>query len=1314
MHRAVILIIFFVLAVQVPGYSNNPYRRYDVRSGLNDNSVKDICQDHRGYIWLATKDGFCRFNGYRFDTFASSRSGVNLNVDAICPHSDGNRIWAGCTDRLMLFDPSTSELLPLSARSDDGQKIQCCLCLGYDVMGDLWIGTDNGIFSWNEDREELRHYSLGKGARYVKALLIDDDGNIWAGSDAGLYLYDRLTDRFRSATEREGQYTAGPDGLDITAITQIGDNRLAVGTQDGRFLAFDIIKKQFTDISAGRSGRNPLSVSRIHTIFKKTGNQLLIGSDSGMYTLDLNNNVWGETTDILSKESIYKFFLDREGGLWIGTYFCGVNYLSPRQNEILWFYDDGTEESLNGNAVSEFCEDRDGRIWIATENGGLNLFDPVTGKVADFSDRSCNNIHALEIVGETLLIGTFSYGLDCMDLRTGKVTRYQNIPGDSTSICNNYVYAIHKASSGTIYVGTMSGLCTFDPDTGKFSKIDRFNNKFIYDINEDPEGNIWVAGKTDGIYVRFRDSKQWQHFTHDHDDPGSPMTDRFIRIYIDSAGDVWFCSEGAGICRYVGDGRFENYGCDEGLPAGIYFGILDDGVGNLWLSSNNGIIKYNPGLHSYTRYTAEDGLQSNLFNFRSSYMASDGTFYFGGINGFNCFSPFNISVNKIKPDIIISSVRVRWTDRNGLSTYKDHIPTNETMKVSSKVISISINYECLSYVAPGQNRYAWKLDGLNDEWIETDQNSVSFMKLPAGRYTFMLKGCNNNGYWSDSVETLDIKVLPSPFMSIWAKAGYIIICLGLVYMLIKYLLIRQEEKRDRELYKAKLDFFTQIAHEIKTPVTLIKSPLEQIIEAGKWDRSVEDNLNLIQKNANRLLDLIHQLLDFRKIESDGYRLKYSSTDVTAIIRDTVSRFEGTVRRKGNADRDGHVFITISYICPEKHIRINADSEALTKILSNLLSNALKYARSEITVSLADIHDRTGRYISIEVKDDGPGIPSEIREKVFEPFFQGAAYSGNGFGIGLSLVKLLAERHGGRVSIHENPSGGCTVTVTIPDTELPDSAGGEETGGCDNPEEENIGRPDTDTIMIVEDTEDMREFLVRNFEDTYNVVAAADGSEAMKILERKSCDLIISDILMPEMNGFEFLAKVREDRILNHIPFILLSAIDTSDTKIQGLESGADAYIEKPFSLNYLKATVKSLLDNRKRIFEHFASSPDIQYDAEAISANDEKWLESVNSILEENLTNKEFTIDILAEQLKTSRSNMQRKIKGLTGVAPSEYIRIFRLKTAARLLKEGYRVNEVCSLTGFDNWSYFSKRFKQQFGFSPKEFLGQDKETKEK
>ena len=217
--------------------------------------------------------------------------------------------------------------------------------------------------------------------------------------------------------------------------------------------------------------------------------------------------------------------------------------------------------------------------------------------------------------------------------------------------------------------------------------------------------------------------------------------------------------------------------------------------------------------------------------------------------------------------------------------------------------------------------------------------------------------------------------------------------------------------RDRELYKAKLDFFTQIAHEIKTPVTLIKSPLEQIIEAGKWDRSVEDNLNLIQKNANRLLDLIHQLLDFRKIESDGYRLKYSSTDVTAIIRDTVSRFEGTVRRKGNADRDGHVFITISYICPEKHIRINADSEALTKILSNLLSNALKYARSEITVSLADIHDRTGRYISIEVKDDGPGIPSEIREKVFEPFFQGAAYSGNGFGIGLSLVKLLAERRG---------------------------------------------------------------------------------------------------------------------------------------------------------------------------------------------------------------------------------------------------------------------------------------------------------------
>ncbi len=1300
MHRYCILIIFFVLAVQVSCYSNNPYRRYDVRSGLNDNSVKDICQDHKGYIWLATKDGFSRFNGYGFDTFGSSHSGVNLNVDAICPHSDGSRIWVGCTDALILFDPATEELQQLSEKSQDGEQIQCCLCLKYDILGYLWIGTDNGIFRWDGIGKELKHYRLDSCQKYVKALLVDLDGNIWAGADTGLYRYDRLSDCFRDVSEQAGHLIPPHDRPDITAIAQIDNTSLAIGTQDGRFLIFDRLNEKFTDFSAGLDGKDRISVSRIHSIFKKTGNQILIGSDSGMYTFDWQDKKWGKTDDILSKESIYKFFLDKEGGLWIGTYFCGANYLSPRQNEILWFYDDGSSWSLNGNAVSEFCEDSNGKLWIATENGGLNFFDPETGKITDYSHKSCNNIHALELAGDTLLIGTFAYGLDCMDLKTGKVTRYQNIPDDSTSICNNYVYAIHKASSGTIFIGTMSGMCTFDPEKGKFSRLEFPGNRFIYDINEDLDGTIWIASKVNGIYAYSENNGTWKHFTHDPDNPASPMTDRFIRVYTNSAGEVWFCSEGAGICRYDSEGKFDNYGQEDGLPCGIYYGILDDGVGNLWLSSNNGLIKYNPELHSYTRYTAEDGLQSNLFNFRSSYIASDGTFYFGGINGFNSFSPFNISVNKVKPNTIISSVCVRWTDKNGLSAYRNHTPGQEMMKIPSKVISISINFECLSYIAPGQNRYSWKLEGLNDEWIETDQHSVSFMKLPAGKYTFMVRGCNNNGYWSDSTETLEMKILPSPFLSIWAKAGYLIIFIGIVCLLIKYLLVRQEEKRDRELYRAKMDFFTQIAHEIKTPVTLIKSPLEQIIDKGKWDKSVADNLNLIHKNANRLLDLIHQLLDFRKIESDGYRMKYSDTDVTALVRDTVSRFNGT---------------PITCICPEKHIRINADGEALTKILSNLLSNALKYARSEIKVSLADSQDKNRRHVSIQVEDDGPGIPSGIREKVFEPFFQGGTYSGNGFGIGLSLVKLLTIKLGGNVTIQESLAGGCSITVSIPDTDIPASDDKEDNepdfDNLGNENEENLGK---DTIMIVEDTADMREFLVKNFEDTYNVIAAANGAKAMKILNRQSCDLIISDILMPEMDGFEFLAKLREDRILNHIPFILLSAIDTSDTKIKGLESGADAYIEKPFSLNYLKATVKSLLDNRKRIFEHFASSPDIQYDPEAISGLDKKWLESINGILTENLSDKNFTIDMLAGKMKTSRSNLQRKIKGLTGVAPSEYIRIFRLKSAARLLKEGYRVNEVCSLTGFENWSYFSKRFKQQFGFSPKEFLAQDKEIQEK
>lgn len=618
-------------------------------------------------------------------------------------------------------------------------------------------------------------------------------------------------------------------------------------------------------------------------------------------------------------------------------------------------------------------------------------------------------------------------------------------------------------------------------------------------------------------------------------------------------------------------------------------------------------------------------------------------------------------------------------------------------RISDNAVSVSFDFACLSYVAPGQNRFAWKLEGLNNEWIETDQHSVSFMKLSPKKYTFKVRSCNNNGYWDETGQEFTFRIMPSPFMSIWAKAGYVILCISALYILLRYFYLRQEEKKEKELYRAKIDFFTQIAHEIKTPVTLIKAPLEQVIRTGRWNLNVAANLTVISKNVDRLMELIRQLLDFRKIDAEGYRLTCSLTDVSNLVQETVSRFRNSAADTA-AGSGNRIEITVN--TAPGHISIISDREALTKILSNLLANAMKFAASKVSISLSG----TEEGVRLCVEDDGPGIPDNIRDRVFEPFFQGGTYSGNGVGIGLSLVKLLVEKLSGKVRIGESDAGGCAVTVEIPDL-APGYINSVDTD-YDMPDETDnqSSEEKKSTLMIVEDTVDMREFLIKNFEESYRVISANDGEEALATLSKQPCDIIISDILMPGMDGFELLAKVREDRMLSHIPFIILSALDSSESKIRGLEKGADAYIEKPFSLNYLKATVESILENRKRIFEHFASGKEIQYGRDELAPADRIWLENVNRIIIDNMEDENFSLDMLEAKFSMSHSNFHRKIKGLTGMSGLEYIKLIRLKTAAQLLKSGYKATEVCFMTGFSSTSWFSKCFLKQFGVSPREF----------
>lgn len=1297
MTKTYIAALVLLLATALPGSAINPYRRYDARSGLSDNSVKDICQDSRGYMWFATKDGFNRFNGYRFDVFGSSFSGEHLNIDVIRPHSDGIRIWLGCTEALMLFDPRDESLTRFDARSSEGKGIENCISLLYDPLGDLWIGTDDGLFRWDERIGRLFRYELeegdGSACRGIRTIFEDSGGEIWVGTTAGLYRYHRKTDRFgRNAKPKPESSLLGDN--EITAVVEAEEGKLLIGMQNGYLGEFDVYTGRFTEFPAFDAEGRKLSVTRIHTIFRRDMNRYMIGSDSGLFFFSRKNGVWSVSGDDLADESIYRCFRDREGGVWIGTYFCGVNYLSPRQDEILWYYDDGHPESLDGNAVSQFCDDGRGNLWIATENGGLNHFDVRNRKFTNHTARSHNNLHALCTDGDDLLIGTFSQGLDRMNLRTGKVVNYRNIPGDSASLCNDYVYAIFRASDGTLYVGTMAGMCTFDKRRERFSRVEITEGRFIYDIAEDAGGNIWVASKVSGIYRYSPGDGTWKNYRHDEFDPRSPADDKYIRVYVDTGGQVWFCGESAGICRYdpATDG-FENFGAADNLPNGIYYGVLDDSAGNLWLSSNQGILKYNPQLRTCVRYTTEDGLQSNQFNFRSSHKAGDGTFFFGGINGFNYFSPFNISVNKVRPEIVISSVCMHRADSFSVGSERQTAPDG-SLRISSKTISFDINFECLSYVAPGQNRYAWKLEGFNSDWVYTDQHSVSFMKLPAGRYVFRVRGCNNDGYWSDATRSLEISVQPHPFLSPVAKGVYFLLVVLLIGVGVRIILRRQGEKKEKELIQAKMAFFTQVAHEIKTPVTLIKSPLERIIETGKWNSDVTANLDIMKRNVDRLLELIRQLLDFRKVDNEGFRLSRREIDVSLLVEETVARFRNSTEK-----------IAIRTDCPDAHVLFYADGEAFTKILSNLLNNALKYSETMIRVELTMLDNA----FRVTVTNDGEVVPPEMREAIFAPFFRHTRKSeSTGTGIGLALSRSLAELHHGTLVMGgDRELNEFILTIPVCRQEAADAG---DPASEENPESipDERGDPGWEaySILVVEDNPEMCAFIRRQVSENYSVLTAENGVEALELLEKNFINLIVSDIMMPKMDGIELCRRVKNDLRYSHIPLILLTAKTNLRSKISGMDAGADAYVEKPFSSDYLLSVIANLIKSRQKLSEAFSKNPLVLANTMATSSADTDFIVRLQEIIHANLSDPEFKINDIAEMVHMSRASFYRKIKGVLDMTPNDYLRLERLKTAARLLKDKrYHINEVCYMVGFSSTSYFAKCFQKQFGVLPKKFV---------
>ncbi len=767
-----------------------------------------------------------------------------------------------------------------------------------------------------------------------------------------------------------------------------------------------------------------------------------------------------------------------------------------------------------------------------------------------------------------------------------------------------------------------------------------------------------------------------------------------------------------GLCRYNADeDLFETIPLD--IPSHNICGIVED-QHVLWLTTTKGLVRYAPG-ESCQVFTRSDGLQSEQFLPNAALKASDGKIYIGSVNGFNAFYPYQIKTNKVLPPVVItgleiSNKEVRIGDRKMLKA----LNRMAELELSHKDHVFSLLYASLSYCTPEKNQYAYKLEGFDKDWNYVgSQNKATYTNLPAGTYAFKVKATNNDGIWSNREASLRITIHPPFYWSTASKALYFILACIVLAFFIRFLLRLTEKKhtaeidqlnasKEKEVHEAKIKFFTMIAHEIRTPVSLIIGPLEKIMKSSiPMPGVLRDDLNIIDRNSQRLLFLVNQLLDFRKVEQEGMTVTYVSQNIRQLLQAACERFKPFITQNG-------AHLEVEY--PDADFMAMVDSEAITKMISNLLTNASKYTKDKVILSCVVLPEQ--HTFVVKVTDNGIGISKEDCKKIFNPFFQ-AMDNKPGTGIGLSIVKSIVEQHNGRIEVESEINKGSSFIVTLPIEQAgAASQEGEAAIPCPAVPEDILSESlpvvpskDKPLMLIVDDNQEMLNFLSSSFSAQYSILTAEDGMEALEKLKEREVTLIVSDWMMPRMDGVEFCKALRADQSVSHIPFILLTAKTDMDSKIAGMDCGADAYIEKPFSVQYLEACIKNLLDLRSLLRQKFSKMPMIPLNSIASNSLDNKFLTRINEIIEQNFSEPELTVDFLAEQLGVSRSGLFAKIKTLANVTPNELIQIVRLKKAAILLAENrYRISEICYMVGFNNPSYFAKCFQKQFGIKPGEF----------
>lgn len=1344
-YKLILLILCFTLFYNDAhsSFSELTFDIFTQEDGLPNNQIQCIYQDSRGWIWIGTSQGLSRFDGYSFVNFLpnpdDSASLKGNLVRVIKENSNGNLLIGAENGGLNIFNRETGKFShPLKDISNFRYRDISVNDLEPGKHGEFFLGTDFNIlvmdslgriepFEFNFQNEQ----EIFEG-NFVRNLQFDHNGILWMGTNNGLYTLNpetRIIESFDLPFEENQNH-------EIWEIYLDDENMLWVGTYAaGLFLISPedfTVQKIKLDLKVERT-------ETVRSVSKGIFGEFWIGTRGGLYTYSKIRGVIGfyqhdeRDPRSISNNSILSIYNDARGETWIGTR-GGLNLLAKSKQVFHHFGAlPGDNNYLNSSIIYAFWIDNDGKIWIGTEDGGVNIFNPETGKYEYLTAQQNNSnsisqncIKAFLDDGHgNLWIGTYLGGIDVFNLKTREITQFRHEPEKPGTLSDNRVWDFCLDRNNEIWVATSKGVDRYNRTTNSFEHFPQLNGENqVSWIETDSKGNLWI-GTLDEVIVFDPDENIIRRFSE------------HSRSMIEDSGNrIWIATIDKGIALYsTENGAVKYYEENDGLANNQALCILEDGEQNLWISTNNGLSKFNPEKEYFINYTSKDGLGNNQFCYGAALKTDDGRMLFGSVSGFNLFNPAEVIPEETNVPIVFTDLKI-FNKSVQVSNDKDAVLQKSISETDHLLLNydqnmFTVEFAALNFVNSDKNLYSYMLEGFNRNWNEPGINrSATFTNLNPGDYLLRIKrvvpGLANTG----NELQLKITILPPFWKTSWFLSLLFVFIIFMIYTLLKFFVNREKIKNQlvmervnarklHELDMMKLKFFTNISHEIRTPLTLIVGPLEKILSNDLSRDEIKENLKLVNRNAKNLEKLISQLLDFRKLEAGNLKLDLAEGDIVEFTLNILNSFNDLALEKQ---------VKLRFNTLKKQLFASFDPDKIEKILNNLLSNAFKFSEpgGSVSVNLSLIFDteeddflaseKEKQFIEIVVKDTGRGIPSGNLNKIFHRFFQSDDEAkDSGTGIGLALVKELVSIHKGNIFVASKPGKGTKFTVHIPYMQA-FSRTAEENKKEPSADKPNMlindvphqadGNIHSKIMLVVEDNADVRQFIAGHFNSTFQIIEARNGEEGWKNALEHIPDIIISDVIMPNMNGYELCERVKNDERTSHIPVLLLTALHSKDHEIKGITTGADDYITKPFDLSVLQAKVENVLSIRDSLKEKFSRNVVLEPTNIEITSPDERFLKKAIQVVEENISDCELDIETFSEKVGVSRMQLYRKLHALTNMTVKEFIRNIRLKRATQLLTQNkMNVSEIAYEVGFKDLSHFRKCFKREYGMSATEFI---------